>query len=113
MKLTPNYNYSFTSPTYVCNPENCAVSYHWSIEYNGIPIISGAGKTFNYSFTSGGSYKITFTPICGGTRCTPCIIYVNIDQQGGGGVDHGTGSTKLQTNPYFVPNSLEGTMIEN
>ena len=109
VKLTPNYNYSFTAPTYVCNPENCDVTYSWSIEYNGIPIISGTGKTFNYSFTSGGSYKITFTPICGGTRCKPCTIYVNIDKQGGGGVDHGN---VKHTNPYFVPNSLEGTMIE-
>ncbi len=106
LQLKANYSYSFTAPTYVCNPENCAVSYTWEIEYAGVIVQSGIGKTFSYSFTTGGNYKIIFTPICGGNRCEPCVIYVNIPQVGGG--DH-NGNLKHQ-NPYFVPNTMEGAM---
>ena len=80
--LNPSLNYTFTAPNYVCNPEDCDVEYKWEIEGpNGI-IISGNGKLFNYSFNTYGNYKITFTPICGGERCEPCIIYPTIEKQG-------------------------------
>lgn len=78
IQLLPSYSYSFTSPTYVCNPESCDVTYKWEIEYLGVIIQSGLGKTFSYSFANFGGYKITFTPICGGHRCNPCTIFVNI-----------------------------------
>jgi uncharacterized repeat protein (TIGR01451 family) len=108
--LLPSYSYSFTAPTYVCNPENCAVSYSWEIKYSGVVVQSGVGKTFSYSFANSGSYKIIFTPICGGQRCAPCVIFVNIDKQQGG--DHGTDLKHLQNNPMFQQNEMEGNMIE-
>jgi uncharacterized repeat protein (TIGR01451 family) len=78
--LKPTMNYTFTSPNYVCNPENCDVAYKWEvIDPDGI-ILSGNGKTFNYNFNDFGTYKIIFTPICGGNECEPCIVYVNIEK---------------------------------
>ena len=75
LELKANYTYSFTAPTYVCNPKDCAVTYNWKIEHNGVPIQTGTGKTFSYSFGASGrinNYKITFTPICDGKPCSPC-----------------------------------------
>ena len=78
--LKPTMNYTFTSPNYVCNPENCDVAYKWEvIDPDGL-ILSGNGKTFNYNFNDFGTYKIIFTPICGGNECEPCIVYVNIEK---------------------------------
>ena len=80
INLKPTMNYTFTAPNYVCNPENCDVEYKWEVvDPDGITL-SGNGKTFNYNFSSFGTYKIIFTPICGGKACEPCIIYVNIDK---------------------------------
>lgn len=78
--LKPLQIYSFTAPNYVCNPENCDVEYKWEVIDPNAIIQSGSGKTFNYSFNTYGTYKIIFTPICGGIRCEPCIIYVNIEK---------------------------------
>jgi len=80
IQLKPAMNYTFTAPNYVCNPENCAVVYHWEVVDAHGTILSGNGKTFNYSFNGYGQYQIIFTPICGGKRCAPCIIYVTIDK---------------------------------
>jgi hypothetical protein len=80
--LKPSMNYTFTSPNYVCNTENCEVEYKWEIIDDNNLILSGFGKTFNYSFSTYGNYKVVFTPICGGKRCKPCEIYVNIDKIG-------------------------------
>jgi uncharacterized repeat protein (TIGR01451 family) len=105
IQLKPSYSYSFTAPNYVCSPSNCAVSYTWSIEYAGVSIQSGVGKTFSYSFLGSGNYKIIFTPICGGNRCKPCEIYVNIPQIGN---DHGNALFK-HSNPIFQGNNNQGT----
>jgi uncharacterized repeat protein (TIGR01451 family) len=81
IKLKPILYYSFTAPNYVCNPENCDLSYKWEvIDTNNNVIQAGNGKTFNYNFSSYGNYQIVFTPICGGKRCDPCIINVIIDK---------------------------------
>jgi hypothetical protein len=73
--------YSFTAPNYVCNPENCDVSYTWDIiDVANTIIQSGVGKTFNYNFSNYGNYSIVFTPICGGVRCESCVINVNIEK---------------------------------
>jgi len=79
--LKPKTYYSFTAPNYVCNPEDCDVIYTWEvIDTNNNVIQTGNGRTFNYNFSSYGNYQIVFTPICGGERCEPCIIYVTIDK---------------------------------
>lgn len=80
IELKRGMNYLFTAPNYVCNPENCDVAYTWQIIDGNGNILSGNGKTFNYTFNNHGTYKIIFTPICGGKRCAPCVIYVNIDK---------------------------------
>jgi hypothetical protein len=80
IELKHTMNYTFSAPNYMCNPENCAVEYKWEVvDANGI-ILSGNGKTFNYTFNNYGTYKIIFTPVCGAKRCDPCIIYVDIDK---------------------------------
>lgn len=101
IELKPTLNYTFTAPNYVCNPEDCDVEYKWEvIDPDGI-ILSGNGKTFNFTFSNYGTYKIIFTPICGGKRCKPCTIYVKIDkfiiQEPGGPI--GT--------PHELPKSTE------
>jgi uncharacterized repeat protein (TIGR01451 family) len=79
LQLKANYSYSFTAPTYVCNPSDCAVIYNWEVKYLGNIVQSGVGKSFNYSFSSYGAYQVIFTPLCGGKPCDPCIITVIID----------------------------------
>jgi len=78
INLKPTFYYSFTAPNYVCNPENCDVSYKWEVVNSSGVIQAGVGKTFNYNFSSYGNYQVVFTPICGGEPCEPCIINVNI-----------------------------------
>lgn len=80
IKLKRFQYYSFTAPVYICNPEDCDVSYTWEVVDPNAIIQSGNGKTFNYTFNGFGIYKVIFTPICGGERCDPCIIYVNIEK---------------------------------
>jgi uncharacterized repeat protein (TIGR01451 family) len=83
IKLKPILYYSFTAPNYVCNPEECDLSYKWEvIDTNNNVIQAGNGKTFNYNFSSYGNYQIVFTPICGGKKCEPCVIGVGINQGG-------------------------------
>jgi uncharacterized repeat protein (TIGR01451 family) len=106
IQLIPSYSYTFTSPTFVCNPESCDVAYKWEIEYLGVVIQTGFGKVFSYSFANSGGYKIIFTPICGGQRCKPCVVYVNIPQVGGGG--HDNGNLKL-INPIFIEKGNAGS----
>jgi len=78
ISLKPTYNYVFTAPNYICNPENCAVSFSWEvIEPNGT-IVNGTGTTFNFNFTQFGNYQFKITPICGTTRCDPCEFNVFI-----------------------------------
>ncbi|MFC2110324.1 hypothetical protein ACFLRU_07125 [Bacteroidota bacterium] len=78
ISLKSTYNYVFTAPTYICNPENCDVTYSWEvIEPNGT-IVNGSGNTFNYNFTQFGIYKFKITPTCGNTRCDPCEFEVYI-----------------------------------
>ncbi len=80
--LNPLTYYSFSSPTYICNPENCEVTYKWKVvNANGI-IESGIGQTFNHNFSNTGTYQVIFTPICGNKRCKPCVITVFIEKQG-------------------------------
>lgn len=80
INLKSTMNYTFTSPNYVCNPENCDVKYKWEVEDPDGIILSGNEQTINYTFNDYGNYKIIFTPICGGKRCDPCIITVIIDK---------------------------------
>jgi len=79
IKLKKGADYSFTAPTYICSTKNCDVTYKWEVEdSNGISQ-SGFGKTFNYNFSAATTYTVTFTPICGGKRCSPCKITVIIE----------------------------------
>lgn len=71
-------SFSFTAPDFVCQPENCAASYTWEISGPNGLLIQGTGKTFSHQFTQFGNYNIKFTPICGNTKCEPCIIRVSI-----------------------------------
>tara|TARA_R110001583_G_scaffold163880_2_gene316352 strand:- start:7406 stop:11344 length:3939 start_codon:yes stop_codon:yes gene_type:complete len=80
IKLKKSSYYTFTAPNYICKPENCDVIYKWEVVDPNAMIESGNGKTFNYNFSSFGTYKIIFTPICGGKACEPCVIYVKIDK---------------------------------
>jgi len=79
IKLKKGAYYSFTAPTYICNPKNCDVTYKWEVEDSNGVIQSGFGKTFNYNFSVANTYTVTFTPICGGKRCAPCKITVIIE----------------------------------
>jgi len=78
VELKRNISYSFTAPDYICNPENCAVSYQWQIIAPNGSVSSGVGKTHHYSFNTYGVYKVIFIPICGGKKCDPCEITVRI-----------------------------------
>ncbi|MBN4083020.1 DUF11 domain-containing protein, partial [bacterium AH-315-A23] len=79
--LKPKTYYSFTAPNYLCNPENCDVTYKWEVvDTNNNVIQAGVGKTFNYNFNVYGNYQVIFTPICGGKRCEPCTIYVTVEK---------------------------------
>jgi len=100
IELKPTLNYTFTAPNYVCNPENCDVEYKWEIIDDTNVILSGNGKTFNYSFSTYGTYKVVFTPICGGQRCEPCIINVIIDKF----IQHEPGGPIIGI-PYELPNN--------
>ncbi|WP_140939582.1 DUF11 domain-containing protein [Sphingobacterium lumbrici] len=71
-------SYSFLAPDYICEPENCAVSYQWEVYGTTGMIVNGMGKTFQYQFVTPGIYKVVFTPICGGKKCEPCVIEVVI-----------------------------------
>jgi uncharacterized repeat protein (TIGR01451 family) len=82
IQLISFYPYSFTAPDFICSSTNCKVTYSWSVETAGLSIQSGIGKTFSYSFLNSGNYKIIFTPNCGGKRCEPCEIFVNIPKNG-------------------------------
>ena len=65
--------YTITSPQYICTPQNCIATYLWHI---GGPLFhtTTAGQTFTFNFSLAGTYNVTFTPICGGRRCPPCIF---------------------------------------
>lgn len=95
--LKPKLNYSFTAPNYICNPESCDVEYKWEVEDPNLVIQSGNGKSFNYSFNSYGTFKISFTPICGGVQCEPCIVYVHIKKS----IQHEPGPIGI---PHELPN---------
>lgn len=96
IELKPTMNYTFTAPNYVCNPENCAVEFKWEVvDSNGV-ILAGNGQTFNYAFSNYGTYKIIFTPICGGKSCQPCVIYVNIEKM----IQHEPGPIEI---PHELP----------
>lgn len=78
IELKRNVTYSFTGPDYLCTPENCAVSYVWQVIAPNGSVVSGNGKTLNYSFTDFGEYRVRFIPVCGGKKCEPCEIKVRI-----------------------------------
>ncbi len=69
-------SYSITSPSYNCYPSTkCPATYQWKVvgPLNGGPAL---GKTFTFNFSLVGTYVVTFTPICGGYKCPPCIFKV-------------------------------------
>ena len=33
---------------------------------------------WNYTFAAAGNYKLEITPICGNTKCTPCVFYFTV-----------------------------------
>jgi hypothetical protein len=33
---------------------------------------------WNYAFTAAGNYKLEITPMCGTTKCTPCVFYFTV-----------------------------------
>ena len=110
IQLKPFTYYSFTAPNYICNPENCDVTYSWEIIKPNGTIINGTGTVYNHNFTQSGSYQFKITPICDGNRCEPCIfnIYIKPGLQG----DNDTPKFK-QTNPYFINNKQPGKIPKN
>jgi len=105
IKLKPTYNYVFTAPNYICNPEDCDVNYTWEvIEPNGT-IVNGTGSTFNYNFTQYGNYKFKITPICGNKRCKPCEFRVYIPSIHG---EPNYDIHKSKDNPLFKAATKEG-----
>ncbi len=68
--------YNIVSPLFECSPSSCKAEYNWSVE--GPISGSGTGQNFDFNFTIAGKYKITFTPVCGGNKCKPCIVEVEI-----------------------------------
>lgn len=78
IKLKASLNYTFTVPDYICNPEDCETDYKWEIIGKNGVVLSGTGQSFSYTFYQVGSYRIVFTPLCGGKECKPCIIGVEI-----------------------------------
>ncbi|MCY4778793.1 hypothetical protein ORI89_03955 [Sphingobacterium sp. UT-1RO-CII-1] len=73
-------SYSFTSPDFVCQSEDCTATYEWEITAPSGVVYHGQGKTFTHQFSQFGTYNIKFTPICGNTKCEPCIIKVNLNR---------------------------------
>ncbi len=70
--------YSIAIPDYICNTEDCPVTYEWQvIDPQGV-ITNGTGKNFNFNFNNFGDYKVILTPICGGKKCPPCVFTVRI-----------------------------------
>lgn len=105
--LKPTYNYVFTAPNYICNPENCDVTYTWEvIEPNGT-IVNGTGATFNYNFTQYGNYQFKITPICGNTRCEPCEFFVYIPSIHGEPNDD-TYKAQKRGNPLYEQKPIKG-----
>ncbi len=78
IKLKPTMNYTFTAPDYMCNPENCEMEFKWQVIGDDGIILSGSGQTLNYTFNDSGTYKIVFTPVCGGNDCERCVIEVRV-----------------------------------
>jgi hypothetical protein len=68
--------YQFTSPGYICNPDNCPVTYKWKVA--GPVSGNGSGNPFSFAFTAPGTYTVVITPWCGNHECEPCIFTVII-----------------------------------
>ncbi len=70
--------YSIIFPGYTCNPANssCLVTYTWSVQ--GPVSGNGNGQVVNFNFSQAGNYTITLVPLCGGKKCPPCKIIINI-----------------------------------
>lgn len=66
--------YSFTAPTYQCNPDSCRAKYEWTITNTTTGATSTfVGQTFEESnVIPGDIIKYTITPLCNGQRCKPC-----------------------------------------
>ncbi len=82
IRLKRNGTYVFNAPAYACAPEHCAVSYLWTITRPDGTGLSGEGASFSHQFDRIGRHTITFTPICGGQRCDPCTVTVDIPRGG-------------------------------
>ncbi len=70
--------YQFHFPDFVCNPKDssCTVSYEWSVQ--GMASGNGTGKTFRFNFNQAGPHTVMIIPICGGKKCAPCRIIINV-----------------------------------
>ena len=115
IKLKPMAYYSFTAPDYICNPEDCDVSYSWEVIEPDGTIINGVGKLFNYNFDQLGNYKFTITPICGNNRCDPCIFYVNTGEIDYPNDDHKYKKGTKIKNPLYKdrPNTGSNPLYNN
>lgn len=76
IRLNLGRYYTFTAPEFACQPEGCEPNYTWEIALPDGSTLAGNGQTMGYHFLQPGVYNITFTPECGGVKCTPCTIQV-------------------------------------
>ncbi len=78
IRLKRHKTYVFNAPAYACAPDGCEVSFQWEITGPGGTSLSGIGSSVTSHFDHVGRYYITFVPICGGERCEPCTVAVDI-----------------------------------
>ena len=80
--IKPVTNATFTFPNYTCTPASCNATYDWKITSNTtLPTQTGTTNTIsNANLSLPGTYIITMTPTCGGTKCNPCKITINVGQ---------------------------------
>ncbi|MCX6153789.1 MAG: hypothetical protein NT007_06500 [Candidatus Kapabacteria bacterium] len=77
--LWPNTYYTFSPPSFTCNPEisACALTYQWTGGmYQGAATTTAASPNYVFSFAPG-THTVNITPFCADNNCTPCVITVN------------------------------------
>jgi hypothetical protein len=76
-------NYTFTSPSYECNPQsrNCQPDHEWAISGPNGYTQTGSGVSFNVTFSQPGEYKIRITTSCGSEKCEkPCEFKFKVER---------------------------------
>ncbi len=66
--------YLMEPPGYICDPTKCENQYEWNV--SGPLSGSGAGDTFEFDFSSAGTYMVDIYPICGTHTCRYCRFAV-------------------------------------